>query len=221
MKLQFIYGDMPFWRAEVGRLALYFGDINFDDVRIKKDEFLYLKENGKLFNGTAIPFHQIPCLVIDNVSIAQTGAIARFCGKLSGLYPKNDPIKAAKIDQFIDFVTDLNVLFSNTNTISEQAKKVAARTELAEGLLRRKLLMLENCIHPDSKWVSSKTITIADIAIWRLLGWFTSGVIDGFPKDMITLFPKLKRLCLAVDNHEKIKKWVQKTYPNKYPRGNF
>ena len=97
MKLQFIYGDMPFWRAEVGRLALYFGDINFDDVRIKKDEFLYLKENGKLFNGTAIPFHQIPCLVIDNVSIAQTGAIARFCGKLSGLYPKNDPIEAAKI----------------------------------------------------------------------------------------------------------------------------
>ena len=61
MKLQFIYGDMPFWRAEVGRLALYFGDINFDDVRIKKDEFLYLKENGKLFNGISIPFHQI-CL---------------------------------------------------------------------------------------------------------------------------------------------------------------
>ena len=131
--------------------------------------------------------------MIDNVSIAQTGAIARFCGKLSGLYPKNNPIEAAKIDQFIDFVTDLNVLFSNTNTISEQTKKVAARTELAEGLLRRKLLMLEKCIQPDSNWVSSKTITIADIAIWRLLGWFTSGVIDGFPKDMITLFPKLTR----------------------------
>ena len=107
MKLQFIYGDMPFWRAEVSRKALYFGDIDFDDVRIKKDEFLYLKENGKLFNGIAIPFHQIPCLVIDNVSIAQTGAIARFCGKLSGLYPKNDPIEAAKIDQFIDFVTEV------------------------------------------------------------------------------------------------------------------
>ena len=96
MKLQFIYGDMPFWRAEVGRLALYFGDINFDDVRIKKDEFLYLKENGKLFNGTAIPFHQIPCLVIDNVSIAQTGAIARFCGKLSGYIPKMTQLKPQK-----------------------------------------------------------------------------------------------------------------------------
>ena len=80
MKLQFIYGEIPFWRAEVGRLALYFGDIDFDDVRIKRDEF---------------------------------------------------------------------------------------------------------------------------------------------PKDMITLFPKLKRLCLEVDNHEKIKSWVQKTYPNNYPRGNF
>ncbi len=80
MKLQFIYGEIPFWRAEVGRLALYFGDIDFDDVRIKRDEF---------------------------------------------------------------------------------------------------------------------------------------------PKDMITLFPKLKRLCLAVVNHKKIESGMQKTYPSNYPRGNF
>ena len=50
MKLKFIYGDIPFWRAEVGRLALYFGNIDFEDIRITRDEFLYLKENGKLLD---------------------------------------------------------------------------------------------------------------------------------------------------------------------------
>lgn len=221
MKLQFIYGDMPFWRAEVGRLALHFGEIDFDDIRINRDEFSYLKENGKLFNGTSIPFHQIPCLIIDNISIAQTGAIGRFCGKLSGLYPKNSPIEAAKIDQYIDFVTDLNILFLSTNNIQDKAKKVFAREELVQGPLKRKLNMLENCIPEDLEWVASNKISIADIAIWRLIGWFTSGVIDGFPKDMIAVFPKLRSLCLAVDNHEKVQKWIQKSYPKNYPRGNY
>ena len=221
MKLKFIYGDIPFWRAEVGRLALYFGNIDFEDIRITREEFLYLKENGKLLDGTLIPFHQIPCLVVDDVSIAQTGAIARFCGKLSGLYPENDSLEAAKIDQFIDFVTDLNVLFSSTNNISDQTQKISARKELVEGALKRKLAMLENCLSENLTWAASSKISVADIAIWRLIGWFTAGVIDGFPKDMISCFPKLRRLCMAVDEHEKIQNWVQKTYPENYPRGNY
>ena len=87
MKLQFIYVDTPFWRAEVGRIALFMGDVKFDDVRIKQEDFLKAKESGKLGDGTVLPFHQIPCLIVDGISIAQTGAIARFCGKLGGLYP--------------------------------------------------------------------------------------------------------------------------------------
>ena len=90
-----------------------------------------------------------------------------------------------------------------------------------QGLLKKKLNMLENCIPEDLEWVASNKISIADIAIWRLIGWFTSGVIDGFPKDMIAVFPKLRSLCLAVDNHEKVQKWIQKSYPKNYPRGNY
>ena len=221
MKLKFIYGDIPFWRAEVGRLALYIGDIDFEDIRITRDEFSYLQEHGKLLNGTPIPFHQIPCLVVDDITIAQTGAIARFCGKLSGLYPENEPMEAAKIDQFIDFVTDLNLLLSGTNTISDQSQKIVARKDLAQGLLKKKLAMLENCISENLTWVASNKISVADIAIWRLIGWFTTGIIDGFPKDMIKPFPKLRKLCLAVDEHEKVQKWVAKTYPKNYPRGNY
>ena len=46
MKLKFIYGDIPFWRAEVGRLALYFGNIDFEDIRITRDNFYTLKRTG-------------------------------------------------------------------------------------------------------------------------------------------------------------------------------
>ena len=91
MKIRFIYFDTPFWRAEVSRLALYIGKINFDDVRVKRDEFLQARRTGQLNDGTKVPFRQLPILVIDGQTISQTAGIARLCGKLGGLYPL-DPV---------------------------------------------------------------------------------------------------------------------------------
>ena len=221
MKLKFIYVDTPFWRAEVGRIALFMGDIKFDDVRIKREDFSIAKETGTLSDGTVLPFHQIPCLVVDDVSIAQTGAIARFCGKLSGLYPTHDDVNAAKIDDFIDFATDLTVMIDNTPNKTDEEKKRKARRDLATGPLKRKLSMLEKNISSDSEWLVTSNISIADVAIWRLLGWLSSGILDGMPTDLLSGFPKIRKLCLAVDKHPKIQKWISLTYPNNYTRGNY
>jgi hypothetical protein len=38
---------------------------------------------------------------------------------------------------------------------------------------------------------------------------------------MIASLPKLRRLCVAVDKHDKIQSWIKKTYPANYPRGNY
>ena len=38
MKLVLYYFTIPFWRAEVTRLALFIGDIPFTDYRIEKEE---------------------------------------------------------------------------------------------------------------------------------------------------------------------------------------
>lgn len=221
MKLKFIYVDTPFWRAEVGRIALFMGDIKFDDVRIKREDFSTAKETGTLSDGTVLPFHQIPCLVVDDVSIAQTGAIARFCGKLSGLYSTHDDVNAAKIDDFIDFATDLTVMIYNTPNKTDEEKKRKARRDLATGPLKRKLSMLEKNISSDSEWLVTSNISIADVAIWRLLGWLSSGILDGMPTDLLSGFPKIRKLCLAVDKHPKIQKWISLTYPNNYTRGNY
>ena len=221
MKLKFIYVDTPFWRAEVGRIALFMGDIKFDDVRIKREDFSTAKETGTLSDGTVLPFHQIPCLVVDDVSIAQTGAIARFCGKLSGLYPTHDDVNAAKIDDFIDFATDLTIMIDNTPNKTDEEKKRKARRDLATGPLKRKLSMLEKNISSDSEWLVTSNISIADVAIWRLLGWLSSGILDGMPTDLLSGFPKIRKLCLAVDKHPKIQKWISLTYPNNYTRGNY
>ncbi len=174
-----------------------------------------------MHNGTVMPFHQMPVLVVDGTSIAQTGGIARFCGKLSGLYPTDDHCKAAQIDQFIDFATDLSTIVFSTNQFKDENQKLAARLELANGPLKRKLGMLERSIQEGSDWIVPSSISIADIAIWRVLGWFTSGLLDGMPKDLLTDFPKIKRVCLAVDQRLKVQNWMGRTYPENYVRGTY
>ena len=221
MELTFIYFDFPFWRAEVGKIALFLGGIDFENKIVDGEEFQRVKENGKLDDGTTIPFHQLPCLVVDGVSIAQTAGIARFCGKLSGIYPKNDDVLAAQIDQFLDMATDITDLIFTTGRDEDEETKKIKRQELYKGELARKVEMLDKNIRDESDWVLGFDLGLADIAIWRLMGWLSCGILDGIPTDLIKEFPRITRVCLAVDTHPKIQEWVTRTYPKDYVRGNY
>ena len=95
-------------------------------------------------------------------------------------------------------------MVSNTNQFENEDQKLAARLELANGPLKRKLGMLERLISEGSDCIVPPSISIADIAIWRVVGWFTSGLFDGISKDLLADFPKIKRVCLAVDQHPKV-----------------
>ena len=220
MKIEIIYLDNPFWRVELARIPLFVSGIVFDDKRITLDEFRTAKETGFLKDGIRLPFHQIPCLVVDGVSIAQTGAIGRFCGKLAGLYPKEDRISAALIDQFIDFASDLtNVVYIPPNSPLTESEKIETRKKLADGELKRKLDMLEHNISENQHWLVGKEMTIADIAIWRCIGWLASDLVAGIPQPYFLKYPRITKVFKNVDNHPKIAEWVRKTYPLNYNRG--
>ena len=220
MNVTLIYLDNPFWRIELARIPLFIGGISFNDKRIPLEEFRSAKETGFLKDGTKLPFHQIPCLVVDGVPIAQTGAIARFCGKLSGLYPTEDSISCALIDQFIDFITDLtNLVYIPSNSPLTEDEKIQHRRILAEGELKRKLDMLEDSISANQTWMVGKEMTIADIAIWRGIGWLASDLVAGIPQPYFINYSKITKIFKNVDNHPKICEWVRKTYPSNYNRG--
>ena len=221
MNITLIYFDFPFWRAEVSRIALFIGCVDFNDRRIGSEELQRVKANGCLDDGTLIPFRQFPVLVVDGFSVAQTGAIARFCGKLADLYPKDDSLLAARIDQFIDFLTDLNSLISFSGKDVSEEQKLLNRKNLASGEFKRKLGILEDNISESDPWVTGSEISIADIAIWRTMGWMVSGTVDGFPKNLLEEFPNIKRVCKSVDTHPKVLEWISLTYPKNYSRGSF
>ena len=49
MKISLIYFDFPFWRAEVARLSLFIGNIDFQDLRISSEEFQRVKNIGRYY----------------------------------------------------------------------------------------------------------------------------------------------------------------------------
>ena len=209
--IKIYYSHTPFWRAEVLRVSLFIKDIPFEDTRVSREEFVHLIKTGFLPNGKRAPFHQLPVIEVDGKIIGQTGAIARYCGKVSNLY-SDDIFQAAKIDQIIDAATDITNLVSPTIREKDQIKKMEDRKVLVNKLLPRWFRYLENLLSEDnSTWFVEK-MTIADIAIWRLLGWLTSGIIDGIPTSIVDDFPKLKNIHHQVHTHPKVQEWMLKTY---------
>ena len=207
MQLTLVYPKFPFWRAEVSRLALHLGDIPFENRHHSRDEFRTAKTDGSL------PFGQVPILIVDGETIAQTGAIARFCGKLSGMYPTNDPLKAAKIDQLIDAATDITNRVGTSMGIKDNTAKMAARAVLAEDTLPKWFGYLE-ALAPggDQRFFVGDTMTIADLAIWRLMGWFTGGFLDGIPVSVVDGFPKLQAHSGRIGTDPRIQRWMSENY---------
>ena len=209
--IKIYYSHLPFWRAEVLRVSLFIKDIPFEDIRISREEFVHLIKTGFLPNGKRSPFHQLPVIEVDNEIIGQTGAIARYCGKVSNLYA-DDMLKAAKIDQIIDAATDITNKVSPTIKEKNLEKKMEDRKVLVNKLLPRWFRYLEHLLsEDDSTWFVDK-MTIADIAMWRLLGWLSSGIIDGIPTSVVDDFPKLKNIHHQVHTHPKVQEWMLKTY---------
>ena len=212
MKIKLIYYNQPFWRAEVARLPLFMSNIEFEDFRITDEDLRYLKANGKLKDGTSIPFRQLPVLVVDGHSIAQSGGIARICGKLSGMYSENI-IEAGKVDQIIDTVTDINEMLNPSMREDDPMIKKQMRAALSNEALPKYFGYLEEILEANnSGWFVGEDMTIADIAVWSLLGWIAQGVLDDIPTDLPNSFERLTHLYNEISQKPKVQEWKKMTY---------
>ena len=208
MKLRLIYPDLPFWRAETSRLALFIGGIEFEDVRPSREEIPKMRTDG------TFPFGQFPVLQVDGKTIAQTGAIARFCGKLSGLYPSDDNYAAAKVDEVIDLCTDITIQMRPSIRETDPKLRTEMRKELSETILPRWLAFLEKLLQDngDTGFFVNDSISVADLAVWRLCGWISGGVIDDIPTNLLEGFPLLSVHQMEISNLPKVMEWVKKTH---------
>ena len=206
MKLQLIYPDLPFWRAETSRIALFIGGIEFEDIRPSREEIKKMKAEE------FFPFGQFPILQVDGKTIAQTGAIARFCGKLSGLYPTDNNFYAAKVDEVIDLATDITFKIRPALKEQNSDKSMLMRKELTETVLPIWLGFMETLLERNGNtgYFVNDSLTVADLAAWRLCGWISGGVIDGIPETILEKFPLLSIHQDKISKFPKVVEWQAK-----------
>merc|ERR1740129_1577390 len=132
--------------------------------------------------------------------------MASYVGRLTGMVP-TDPWLAAKVDEAINGCTDVTSTIGGTFRLPDE-EKAPARAALIEpgGRLHMHLSGLEALLEQNGRCgrVAGESITVADLAVWRLVGWLSGGVLGGIPKDFVrSTFPELSKLCEAVEAHPK------------------
>merc|ERR1712098_743 len=94
-------------------------------------------------------------------------------------------------------------------------EKAAARQVLAETTLPKYLAFLELLLTQNGStgFYVGDSLTIADIAMWRLCGWLSVGVLDGIPADILEAYPQVDQAFKAVGEIEGIKEWMESPTP--------
>ena len=207
MKLTLTYFDFPFWRAEVSRLALFIGGVDFTDHRPSREEFQALKESGVL------PFGQLPTIEVDGARYAQSIAIARFCGQLAGLYPKDDLIAGLRVDELLDAMNELNYSLYPSMREQDPERKQTLRAIFSSEVLPKWLRSIEARLlsNEESSYLVGAQMTIADLALWRVNTWLTSGILDGVPTTVLNAYPALHKHCELVARHPKVIEWIHRS----------
>lgn len=198
-KPRLVYFDFAGSRGEECRMALHLAGVDFDDDRIQQDAWKALKP--KMPFG-ALPVFETP----GHAPLAHSNAILVLIGRLHGLHP-SDPYEAAQHESLMCAVEELRHAISPTLRITEPEAKRKAREALAQNELTTWGSQVERLLG-DGPFVAGAKLQVADLKLYMVVRWLTSGVLDHVPKTVLDHCPKLMRLYRAVADHAGIKAWL-------------
>jgi glutathione S-transferase len=194
-----IYFDMDGGRGEPIRIALHAAGIDFEDQRIAFPDFQEAKKN--------LPFGCLPVFEVDGVAVTQSNAIARYVGRLSGLYPE-DERQALYCDETMDVVEDIIHYLGSTFGLQGEALK-SAREQLVERRLSVFLPGLAKLLaRGGGKYFADDRLTMADLKVFVQTQWFRSGQLDHIPADLVdSLAPALAGHQARIESDPVVVAW--------------
>ena len=196
------YFDAPVSRGEECRLALHIAGIDFEDVRIQRQDWAQIKPT--------MPFGSVPVLEIPGKpSLAQSNAILVFVGREHGLHP-TEPFEAAQHEALMAHVEDLRTTVSPTIRIEDESEKKKAREALVEGYLPLWAERAEKQIGTGPFFAGTQ-LNVVDIKLHMAVRWFNGGKVDYIPPTIFANAPKLNRLHDAVRDDSRVKAWYAKS----------
>jgi glutathione S-transferase len=200
-RIRLTYFDQAASRGEECRLALHLAGVDFEDRRLRREEWAALKPET--------PFGGLPILEVPGRPVlAQSNAILVFVGRRYGLHPKDD-FEAARHEAMMSHVEDARGQVGNTLHLPADEKK-RIREQLAYEGLPVWATRAEKQIS-GGPFFGGPELQVVDLKIYMLVRWFASGILDHIPSSVIADFPKLNRVHDAVRDHAGVKSWYAKS----------
>ena len=197
--IKLVYFDFNFWRFDILRLSLGYSKIPYKCQRIKRQDWPKVKKN--------FPFGQLPIMVIDGKEYAHTHSIARFCALKSNLYA-NDEFKAIVIDQVLDWSNEITNKIAPSIRAAMREKNLEKSKKLRKEFIDNDLLLwfsfLEKLFdkYSNKKVFFNDQFSIADITVWRMILWFSSGKLEQIDQNFIKKFPLLENFFKEINNFQ-------------------
>jgi prostaglandin-H2 D-isomerase / glutathione transferase len=196
-----IYFDFAGSRGEECRMALHLASVDFEDVRVQSKDWPAMKGST--------PFGALPVLEMPGKApLAQSNAILVFIGRQHKLHPA-DYFEAARQEAIMCAVEDLRHTISPTLRISDPEQKRTAREALAGNEIKAWGSQIERQLR-DGPFVGGTTLQVADLKLYMMTRWLTSGALDHMPASVLDHCPNLHRLHNAVAEHSGVKGWLAK-----------
>jgi glutathione S-transferase len=189
-------------RGEECRLALHVGGVDFEDRRVKREEWAALKPTSPL---GGVPFLEMP----GRPALSDSNAILVFVGRGHELHPKDD-FEAARHESVMSYVEELRNEVGITMRMQDAAEKKTARERLASTYLPTWAANVEKQIG-DGPFFGGAAINVVDFKLHMTVRWFRGGALDHVPVTVLADYAKLNRLCDAVAAHPRVVDWYAKT----------
>jgi glutathione S-transferase len=158
----------------------------------------------------SMPFGALPVLEIPGkASLAHSNAILVFIGREHRLHPA-DAFEAARHEELMCAVEELRHTISPALRINDPEERRKAREALAANELKTWGSQVERRLG-DGPFVGGSTLQVADLKLYMVVRWLTSGVLDHVPTTVFDHCPKLLRLYRAVGEHEGVQAWLAKS----------
>ncbi|KAK7864588.1 hypothetical protein R5R35_003179 [Gryllus longicercus] len=186
------------------RYLLAYGSIEYEEVRIKYEQWPSVKSN--------MPFGKVPVFEEDGKVIHQSTAICRYLGKKLGLAGGQDDWAALEIDAVADTIADLRTAIVNYSFYTDEPEKPKKREILLGETIPFYLTRLEKLVKDNGGYFAHGKLSYADV-IFAALEEFLSGCMES---DLLEGYPNLKSLVEKVNSNPEIKAWINKRPKTRY-----
>eukprot|EP00929_Paragymnodinium_shiwhaense_P113916 TRINITY_DN82221_c0_g1_i1.p1 TRINITY_DN82221_c0_g1~~TRINITY_DN82221_c0_g1_i1.p1 ORF type:complete len:234 (+),score=67.83 TRINITY_DN82221_c0_g1_i1:68-769(+) len=206
-------------RAELTRLLFAHGGVEYDDDRVKRENFQQMKAAG------AFPFGQFPVLSIDGgPSYSQSYAIAKYAAKVVGLMP-SDTEQQLACDMVILTTEDVRsklVPIRYSGKVGDE--RLALYDNFYQNILPGFLTNFQKLLAGKQYFVGD-TLTVADFAIFNMCLYLTfpacevqaaSEEAKKQQLECLDAFPEIKRHKEMMEGLEAVAKWLAARPPQEH-----